>query len=465
MLSRVPLFGAGLRGKSAVVTAQHRINVHADVQAVEDRTRIAFYGTPGKVLFADFGDTPVRGMIEVGDFMYAVHRGVFWEVNNAGVTTSRGSLSTTTGRVDMVYNGQHIHIVDGTAGYTYAPATTTFAAISDGDYPDTATTVAWINGYTIVEDGDEFQLSDLDNATSYDATKRASAESIPDAIVRVYTATELMLFGPTNVEFWGHTGALDMPFQRVGGGILEVGLAAKWSLVRFGNGVAFLGQNRNGDVRLYALSGGGLQQISTPDWETIVNAYSVKSDATGLAYIHSGHEFYQINFPTAGKSWIYDAGTGLMSEVQDSAGGRDRAEIGIKYINRVFVSDYENGKIYRLDPDTYTENGSQIPRELTSRTLIGTPHQPVTPMGLWFDFESGVGLTSGQGSDPQAMLTVSKDGGRTFQAEQWADMGAIGEYRTRVRFGRQDASENLTFRLRVTDPVKFALVGEAWADA
>ena len=110
---RQPLFGAGFTAKSLNVTAQSRVNFYADLQPLEDAARVVFYGTPGLDAFVDFGDTPVRGGLEVNDLLYVVHRGVFWEVNNAGVKTSRGSLNTTSGRVDMRFNGTQVAIVDG----------------------------------------------------------------------------------------------------------------------------------------------------------------------------------------------------------------------------------------------------------------------------------------------------------------------------------------------------------------
>jgi len=83
MIHRIPLWGAGLRRKSAFVTAQHRQNVYADVQPVEDRTRIAFHGTAGLTEVLAFGGDPSRGWIAIGDYLYSVH----------GITLYRPSLS------------------------------------------------------------------------------------------------------------------------------------------------------------------------------------------------------------------------------------------------------------------------------------------------------------------------------------------------------------------------------------
>jgi hypothetical protein len=97
----VSLFGISNYGKSHNVTSQVRLNAYVEPQPGDDRSRVAVYGTPGKDLFVSFGDTRVRGLYQRGDFLYAVHRGTFYEVNNAGVKTSRGTINTTYGRVYM----------------------------------------------------------------------------------------------------------------------------------------------------------------------------------------------------------------------------------------------------------------------------------------------------------------------------------------------------------------------------
>lgn len=121
-MPRIPLFGAGQSAKSPFVTAKKMTNIYAETRPQGEKAAIVGYGTPGLSLFLDFGDTPPRGGIEFepGNVSYVVHRGTLWEVNNAGVTTNRGSLATTTGRVSMAHNGTQIMVVDGTAGYIYS---------------------------------------------------------------------------------------------------------------------------------------------------------------------------------------------------------------------------------------------------------------------------------------------------------------------------------------------------------
>jgi hypothetical protein len=312
------LFGVGLKGKSPVVSSQHRINCYIEKIVDEDTEQTAIIASPGLDLFVNLGDTPVRGWIVVDDLLYAVHRGTLYEINNAGVATSRGTLNTTSGRVDLAHDGLIIVLVDGTNGYTYTIATTTLAVIGDADFPDTARTVTWQDGYFIVEDGDTFQLSE--DGSAWDALDVASAESAPDGIVRVFADHgELCIFGDTTTEFWSNTGGSDFPYQPVRGATKEVGLASRFSLCQFDDALAFLGKNKQGQVQVVRLNGHSPVPISTPELDSIINRYATVSDATGYAHMFEGHPFYRLNFPSAGKSWEYD---GLASAQMGTHGPR-----------------------------------------------------------------------------------------------------------------------------------------------
>jgi hypothetical protein len=73
--------------------------------------------------------------------------------------------------------------------------------------------------------------------------------------------------------------------------------------------------------------------------------------------------------------------------------------------------------------------------------------------------QTGVGLASGQGSDPKAMLQWSDDGGHTWSNEQWASIGKIGERLARVRWRRLGRSRDRVFKVTITDPVRVVILG------
>jgi hypothetical protein len=100
-----------------------------------------------------------------------------------------------------------------------------------------------------------------------------------------------------------------------------------------------------------------------------------------------------------------------------------------------------------IDPTVYDDNGTAIRSVLVSRHFFAD-YSRVTVNRLFVDFESGVGIVSGQGSDPQVMLRVSRDGGHTWGNEIRASMGKMGEYGRCAEFRRLGTATRLRLRAR-----------------
>lgn len=458
----VSLFGVSQQGKSSTVTSQKHKNLYAEIIQDPEKARVVYYGTPGLLLFTSFGDTPIRGWIAVGDLFYAVHRGVFWEVNNAGVKTNRGTLTSTSGRVQMAHNGTQIAVVDGTfAGfYNYTIATTTLATVTT-NVIGTPIDVTFQDGYGLLAYADgKFQKTASYSFQTLDALEFATAESNPDGLLRnIADHGEVVLAGSETVEFWGNTGAQDFPYGNQRGSTLEWGLAAPWSLVKYNDSLAGLFKNRMGQVQVMVMQGHALRKISTPGLDYKINNYGSVSDATAYAYMLGGHPMYVINFPSEGKSHMYDASTSMWTELESGlSGARYRGDLHLDYLNKPRISDYANGNIYTLDADTYTENGEPIAREIVSKHF-NSGLEMLKVSKLQVDFETGVGLISGQGSDPKAMMQFSKDNGHTWSNEAWMAMGNIGVYVARVIWWQLGVARDWVFKIRITDPVKVVIAG------
>lgn len=459
---RIDLFGVGLQGKSPKATAQKRQNCYYEFQPDGEHTRVVIYGTPGLELFYDFGDTPIRGMHSfVGNSrLYVVHRGTFWELTNAGVATNRGTLNTTSGRVSMVDNGTQICIVDGTDGWIFNTSSNTFTRITDAQFPSSPTTVTFHNARFLVSKGStgEFYASDAYDGLAWTALMFATAESSPDNLVRIDARDEVILWGEFTTEFWADTGSAGFPYARIPGTNLQWGLASRWSVAPFLDSFAFLAKNSMGEVTVVYLNGYQPERISNFELEHTINNYSTVNDATGFSYMLGGHPMYQLNFPSAGYSWLYDASTKLWSQLKSANVSRHRGEIRAQLVNKNYVSDYTNGKLYRLNSSVYTDNGDAIELELISRHIVDDDRN-VAHYVLELLMEAGVGLATGQGSNPQAMLQVSRDGGNTYGVERWAGFGALGKYETRARFKRLGKARDCVYKVRITDPVKRVITG------
>lgn len=461
MLKEIPLFGLGLQGKSPNVTANKLVNCYYEFQREKDRTEVAIHGIPGYTLFTDAGDTPWRGLREFPktSLLYGVHRGTFYQVDNTGTRTARGTIGTTTGRVDIHDDGRYIVVVDGEEIYTYDTTTpaTPIAAVADAERPTSPNTVTF-QGARILTDEDgtgQFKGGDNANPLSWNATNVATAESNPDNLVRIFNYIgAVVLAGDDTTEFWNNIGGGGFPYGRILNANWEYGMAARWSLAKFMGTYAFLAKNREGEVIVIKITGYAPERISNFELEHIINGYSSVSDATAYGFTLGGHPMLQLNFPTAGTSWLYDGSTDYWSELRFCS-GRHRAEIGTEFLNKTIVSDYENGNLYKLDTDALDFNGEPIIYELTGKHIY-FDRKTVGIASLELGVEAGVG-TSGQGENPVAALQLAKDAGHSFGNKIFAPMGKTGEYTRRCLWRRLGKGRDIVPRITISDPVKLAL--------
>lgn len=467
MLIEVPLFGIGLHGKSPKVTSNKLTNAYYEFQKEEDGTRVAIYGTPGLSLKLDQGDTPWRGLqpFPSNNRLYGVHRGTFYEINNAWVSTARGTIGTTTGRVDICDDGTRIAVVDGTEVYVYDTSTpaTPIAAVADADRPTSPNTCMVQAGRLLTDENGtgQFKGSAAYAPTSWDALHFATAESNPDHVIRIVNYHGIVtLFGSYTIEFFSNVGGSGFPYARIMNADIEHGLAARWSVARFNGTYAFLAQNREGQVIVAMLNGYSPARISNFELETIINKYTNVASATGFGYMLGGHPMYQLNFPSDGKSHLYDASTDNWSELTYNGTSRHRAEMGVDFINQMIVADYENGRLYELDPDTLTDNGVNISMVLVGRH-IRKNKKKVRISSIELGIQSGVGTVSGAGSDPVAGLRLSKDGGHSFGTQVFSGMGKVGEYKKRCIWRRKGIARDIVPEITITDPVKRVITDAA----
>lgn len=466
---RVSLWGIGVQSKSRAITAQKRINVKVDVRQEKDRTSYAVMGRDGLSPFVQLGVNTTRGMWAVNTLstplLFVVQSGTLSSINNAGVQTIIGVIGTTTGDVSMADDGTYLVLVDGSKGYVYnmlIPAG--LNQIVDANFTSTPKTVTWQDNYFNVTSGStrQFQLSQITpsvDPTVWPAVQinftGASAGAIQAGIS---DHSILNLFSNSASEFWQNAGTPDFPFAKIPGSSQEFGLASAWSLTKFDNALTGLFQNKEGALNVSRMSGFSLKKLSTSDIDQILTSYSDVADARGFAYNSEGHPLYILNLPNAGASWAYDGLSNIWAEYQDTNGDRFWGEKFALFQGRLCVSDRRNGNIYELNPNVYDDNGSSIPVELVSEH-IWQDDKFIGIQQIQIDVEGGVGLATGQGSNPVVQLEVSKDGGNTFFAVGYSSMGAIGKYTQRVIWRSLGAARDWVLKLRITDPVKVIITG------
>jgi hypothetical protein len=421
-------------------------------------------GTPGlRTLLTLAGGVTRGGYTASNGQAFAVGGNKLYRISSSWVATELGTLNTSTGRVSMVDNGTHLVIVDGGNGYVWNLDTSLFTAIDDEDFSG-ATMVSFLDGYFIfnITGTGRFQISGLLD-TTIDGLDFATAEGNPDVLVSLLVDDrQLWLFGTVSTEIFYNSGNADFPFERISGGVLSVGCAAAFSVAKINNRRYWLGQDEAGFGMVYEAGGMTPERISTHAVELAIQGYSNIADATAYTYQQNGHNFYVLNFPSANTTWCFDATTRLWHERAYTNEGdleRHRAEWHIVAHGTHIVGDYENGKIYELDQDYYLDAGNVITKKRIC-PHISAGAARVTYRSLQLDIETGVGLDGDQqGTDPQAMMRFSDDGGHSWSNEKWTSFGAIGARLKRAIWRRMGASRDRVFEITITDPVPVRIIG------
>ena len=343
-------------------------------------------------------------------------------------------------------------------------------------------------------------LSPISPALSYGVKDGA-----PDNLVSlIVDHREVYLLGENSSEVWTDVGAVPFPFQRIPGTSTQHGIAAVFSVSRVGNSFAYVSKNIRGQGMIVQMNGYIPQRISTHAVEnSIANQYI--DDAIAWTYQLEGHECYVVTFPTLDLTWVYDATTQMWHKWlytdNNNQYHRHRGNCCAVFQGLVMIGDYQNGKIYELDKQAYTDDGQEI------RRVRRAPHLVTDFQRQYFDefqiqFQPGVGTTglsvntgalqqatlqtpyviyadatlqigpndivylgdknlinpTDTTTYPQAMLRWSNDGGSTWSNEHWVTIGQAGKYKNRAIWRRLGTARDRIFEVAVTDPVKMVIV-------
>jgi len=463
---KIGLVGSSYQERSLPFDCQRTVNLFP----VTDETRqgkeiSALYGTPGLLLFATCGAGNVRhAFAAANDRAFVVSGAVLYEVDSLGTATNRGTLNTSSGNVTMDENGTQLAICDGTDVYIFTYATNVLAEVSDADLPS-AGTICFLDSYFIVtkNSSGSFYISTLTDGTSWGALDFATAESSPDNLVRVFNAMgQLWLLGEKTSEIWSNVGGSGFPFERINGAKIEVGCAAAHSVVGMDNSVFWVGQDVRGRGIIYRANGFQPQRISTHAIEYKLQQVSDLSQLKAFTYQQDGHVFYVLTGTGLDTTLVWDNATDQWHEraFLNTSGEYEShlANCHMFVFGKHLVGDRASGKVYEMDLDIYDDNGSAIKRQRIF-THVGEEGKRFVINSLRVDFERGVGLSTGQGSAPVALLRVSKDGGRSWSNEYSANIGALGVMKPSCKWNRLGYFELFTAELTITDPVKIAICG------
>ena len=468
---KTPILGSTYVARSVNAADARMVNLFPEVVPEGGKEPAFLQRCPGLLNLATVGSGPIRGLWTFSsdnNTAFVVSGNELYKINTSYAATLLGSIPGT-GPVSMADNGIQLFIACNGPSYIYNNNTNVFGQIIDSDFPG-AVSVGYIDGYFVFNEPNSQRIwvTQLLDGTSIDPTDYASAEGSPDGVVGlIIDHREVWVYGTNSVEVWYDAGTPDFPLQRIQGAFNEIGCISAYTIAKMDNGLFWLGADARGQGIVYRANGYTGQRISTHAVEWQIQQYGNLTDALAYTYQQDGHSFYVLIFPSANTTWVYDVATGAWHERagwSDGSFTRHRSNCQMAFNNKIVVGDYQNGNIYAFDLDTYADNG-QIQKWLRSWRALPTGQNNLkrtAQHAMQLDMESGVGLATGQGSNPEVMLRWSDDGGHTWSNYRTTSVGKIGEYYYRVWFRRLGMTMKLrdrVYELSMTDPVKTAIMG------
>jgi hypothetical protein len=459
----IPFTGPTYKSESLILSPQECINLYLRPYPDVSGDKLALMGTPGMVEFSDLETgAAVQALLVLNEYLYAVSGGTLFRVNQAGAVEALGVISHT-GPVDMATNGLDIIIVTGDYGFIW-DLETGFAQITDLDFPG-GDTVVYADGYYLVNRPRTGQIwrSDYNTGMSWGGLAFSTAGGDSDNVIALQADhKDIVVLGDWTTEIWYNTGEETFNFARIDGAFLEQGIVSAFAKTKINNAVYFLGQDKSGRGHVFQLLGRGLKVVSDTPIEYLISKQNF-NDARMFSYQQTGHSHVVLTFPLSDLTLVYDSTTGYWHQRSSRISGVDRrwrANCHAFFVGYNIVGDFINGKLYRLDPEAYDEDGEDMVAVRTS-AVVRKNQSPITVDEVQIFTEPGVGAESGDAEDiePVMMLSWSKDGGRTWSAEVGIPMGAIGETENRSRYTQLGQGRNWVFRTRISAAVKRVILG------
>ena len=434
----------------------------------------------GSVKGAGYFLSPSPGFVSrVVPFSGAMVRGVFCRpgVVNGGLFVVAGTtlysvssswaataLGTISGYTNVLMDGLRNVLVIVADGYVWTWNGTTLTKATDTDLSADLYTLAVLGQRAITSPQltDQLEWSAVLDALDWPADGYATSEIQPDPIeANVVVGDELYSLGRISTQIWRAVGGDDSSaFDTFAGAIINKGCIARDTAQRVDAALFWLADDRC----LYRTAGVQAQRIVNRDIETALLAMTDAEVASCQAwtYADGSKTFYVLRPPVGGRAWAFDVAEESWGELTTWQADEYRFGFYAYAHDKHVVAGPQSDRIYTMEPDIYADAGAVIEREFMVH--IPAPNDARID-SIKLDIKPYGQPLSGQGSDPEIMLTFYRDGGNVESTaigiEKRIKLGMNGVWNKRPiarRFG-QIGSDGFLLRCRITDPIGFSVHG------
>lgn len=320
----------------------------------------------------------------------------------------------------------------------------------------------WIDGYYFLTDGEYIYHTDIDDETSVDPLKFATAEFMPDPSLGVAKTSDnrVIVFGRYSTEYFANAATENFAFQRIEQRAQKIGIVGTHAKCETDTNWYITGGRKNEALGVYILGVGETVRISTREVDKILAKYA----EVQLAYmvmesrIDHGQTFVLVHLPgetlcfneTISKSFGVDYAWSILSTTSTVSGIYDGINGVYDPLNgkRVYGSK-ETSKLGFLDDTLTTHFGNDADWQLDT-PLLNLEAASIDEVSI----ETIPGLNTVD--DAEVYLSITKDG-RTYGTEWLQTYSEPLDYGNRFIIRRLGyVPHNIGFRLRGSGSSKLA---------
>lgn len=342
--------------------------------------------------------------------------------------------------------------------------------------------------------------------------QQGSITTHPGNIVACRTLhRKLFLFSAFFTEVWENQGiGTNLPFRRNNSLLMEYGTPAIGSIAVGFDKMFFLSQDRDGQGSVMEVIGSESIPVSNRALDFILAQYASTqqiSDCRSFLIKENGIIFYRMNFTIANHSYIYNVTfsdpsreeTKRWHEEEVLNGDRHLAQTHSFFNGINYVGSYKAPILYKIDPNTFTNDGEAIRRARISKAFVPPGYQRIRVDRLQLDLLQGqVDLSDVQSNELDLLaedlsiittedginilleqsetltfkntlyvfMSISKDGGQTYGYKVRAPMGNVGQRTFRTvwrKLGTTKRGQAFVTMFEFFEEAPFIILGGSWA--
>jgi len=330
--------------------------------------------------------------------------------------------------------------------------------------------ITWIDGYYFMTDGEYLFHTDLNDESSIDPLKFATAEFSPDKTLAVEKTSDnqVIVFGRYSIEYFRNSASDNFAFSRLQGKAQKIGVMGTQAETELDGRFFILGGAKEESPSVHMVQAGSSQSIATREIDKVIATYTESElvDAVLETRTEERDQFILVRLPdhtllynhTIAKSLgLASAWTIIKTPVQDKGypfKNRWRGANGVfdPRVAKWIYGDIVNSNIGMLDNTIASQYGEQV------EAILYTPFLNIESASI-DDFELDTVPGHNINIDNVTVSISLTYDGITYSKEWFKLYGMKADYNTRFILRRLGyVRDYVGFKIRCvsTDRVNFA---------